>query len=252
MAIPQAEGLFQKAISESAAWMFGPISHLKESWYGRVPMMHFGEKLGADLATLRSRGPAELMKTLAPPMARNEAADRGEAYMPVVDGWVLPDDPARLFQAGKFHHVALLAGTNADEGTLLGGPRVRNQTQWRKWAVDKVGTRADTLLTLYPAAADVDAYGAAVQATGDLVFLYGTRSVLRAASHANPQTFQYQFTRVSGVGRRIRWAASMLRRSPTSLRLCLTRSTALAPSYSATSQWMRTLTTSRMQSYPKQ
>jgi carboxylesterase type B len=32
LVVPQAEGLFQKAISESAAWMFGPISHLTESW----------------------------------------------------------------------------------------------------------------------------------------------------------------------------------------------------------------------------
>jgi para-nitrobenzyl esterase len=207
MVTPQAEGLFQKVISESAAWMFGPVSHLKESWYGRVPMMLFGEKLGTDLAALRSKSVAEIMKTLPPPMNRSEAADRGEAYLPVVDGWVLPDDPARLFPAGKFHHAALLAGTNADEGTLLGGPRVRSIAQLHKWAQDKVGPRADTLLSLYPAATDADAYTAAVQATGDLTFLYGTRSVLRAASHANPQAFQYQFTRVNGVGRRIKWGS---------------------------------------------
>ena len=207
MVMPQAEGLFQKAISESAAWMFGPVSHLRNSWYGRIPMLQFGEKLGPNLAALRSKSTAEIIKGLPPPMSRNEAADRGEAYMPVVDGWVLPDDPARLFAEGKFRHVALLAGTNADEGTLLGGPRVRTIAQLRKWAQDRVGSHVDRLLELYPAATDADAYGAAVQAIGDLTFLYGTRSVLRAASHSNPQTFQYQFTRVNGVGRRIKWGS---------------------------------------------
>ena len=207
MVVPQAEGLFQKVISESAAWMFGAISHLTESWYGRVPMTKFGEKLGTDLAALRARSAADLMKSLPPPMTRNDAADRGEAYMPVVDGWVIPDDPARLFASGKFHHVALIAGTNADEGTLLGGPPVRNLEQYRKWAAQRVGPLADRLLSLYPAATDVEAHAAAAQSSGDLTFLYGTRSVLRAASKLNPKAFQYQFTRVNGIGRQIHWGS---------------------------------------------
>jgi para-nitrobenzyl esterase len=207
MVVPQAEGLFQKAIAESAAWMFGPISHLTESWYGRVPMTKFGAKLGPDLAVLRAKSTTELMKTLPPPMTRNDAADRGEAYMPVVDGWVIPDDPARLFAAGKFHHVALIAGTNADEGTLLGGPPVHSLEQYRKWAAEKTGPLAQRLLSLYPASTDADAHAAAAEAQGDLLFLYGTRSVLRAASKLNPNTFQYQFTRVNGVGRQIHWGS---------------------------------------------
>jgi para-nitrobenzyl esterase len=207
MVMPQAEGLFQKVISESAAWMFGPISHLTESWYGRVPMTKFGEKLGVDLAALRSKSAAEIMKTVGPPIGRDEAADRGEAFMPVVDGWAIPDDPARLFTTGKFHHVALIAGTNRDEGTLLGGPPVRDLAQLRKWASGKVGPLVDSLLTMYPAPTDADAHGAAAQASGDLLFLYGTRSVLRAASRMNPNAFQYQFTRMNGLGRRIQWGA---------------------------------------------
>jgi para-nitrobenzyl esterase len=207
MVVPQAEGLFQKVISESAAWMFGPVSHITESWYKRVPMTKFGEKLGSDLAALRAKSPAELMKTLPPPMTRNDASERGEAYMPVVDGWVIPDDPARLFASGKFHHVALIAGTNADEGTLLGGPPVRNLEQYRKWAAQKVGPLADRLLRLYPASADADAHDAAAHASGDLTFLYGTRSVLRAATKVNPNAFQYQFTRINGIGRQIHWGS---------------------------------------------
>jgi para-nitrobenzyl esterase len=124
-----------------------------------------------------------------------------------VDGWVIPDDPARLFAAGKFHHVALIAGTNADEGTLLGGPPVQTAAQYRTWAAEKVGAFADRLLTLYPASADAEAHAAAAQSSGDLLFLYGTRSVLRAASKANPNAFQYQFTRVNGVGRQLHWGA---------------------------------------------
>jgi para-nitrobenzyl esterase len=207
MVVPQAEGLFQKVVSESAAWMFGPISHLTESWYGRMPMTKFGERLGTDLAAMRAMSVAELLKTLPPPLPRTDAAERGEAYMPVVDGWVIPDDPARLFATGKFHHVALVAGTNADEGTLMGGPPVHTVAQYRKWAAEKVGAFADRLLSLYPASTDAEAYAAAAKSSGDLVFLYGTRSVLRADAKVNPNTFQYQFTRINGVGRQIHWGA---------------------------------------------
>lgn len=216
--VPQAEGLFHRVISESAAWMYGPISHVTESWYGRMPMAKFGERLGPDLAVLREKSPADLLKTLPPPTSRSHAAKRGEAYMPVVDGWVIPDDPARLFASGKFHHAALLAGANADEGTLLGGPPVRSLAQYRQWAADEVGPLADRLLSVYPAATDAEAHAAAAQASGDLVFLYGTRSVLRAVSKlpakiaglsvtVNPNTFQYYFTRVNGIGRQIHWGS---------------------------------------------
>jgi para-nitrobenzyl esterase len=206
MVMPDAKGLFNKVISESAAWMYNPISHLKASWYGRAPMEKFGEKLGADLAALRSKTTAEILKLAAPMDMGGEATDRGEAYMPVVDGVVLPDDPARLYSSGKFHNVALIAGTNADEGTLFPTP-VGNLAQLRKWADKQFGAQADEMLKLYPASSDGDAKAAAARASGDLLFLQGTRSVLRAVSAANANTFQYHFTRVSGVGRRTKLAA---------------------------------------------
>ncbi|MDP8982735.1 MAG: carboxylesterase family protein [Acidobacteriota bacterium] len=207
MVTPQSEGLFHKVIAESAAWMYNPVSHLKQSWYGRMPMEKFGEKLGADLTALRSKSTAEILKMIGPPDMTGDSTDRGEAYMPVVDGWLLPDDPAVLFSSGKFHNAALIAGTNADEGTLLGGPPVRNLAQLRKYAEKQFGAQADGMLAVYPAASDADAYPAAAQATGDYVFLQGTRSVLRAVSKVNPKAFQYQFTRVNGVGRRIKWGS---------------------------------------------
>jgi para-nitrobenzyl esterase len=207
MVMPQAEGLFQKAISESAAWMYTPFNHLKESRSGRMPAEKFGEKLGADLVALRSKSTADIVKALGMPDMTGERADRGESYMPVVDGWVLPDDPARLFSTGKFHHVAFLAGTNADEGTLMGGPPVHDLAALRKWADKTFKSRADGMLAVYPAVTDTDASTAAAKAQGDFMFLMGTRSVLRAAAKVNPMTYQYHFTRVTGIGRRIKWGS---------------------------------------------
>ena len=207
MVVPQAQGSFQKVIAESTWGMFNPISHLKESWYGRIPMEKFGEALG-DLATLRSKSMADIIKMLGLPDMGGDKAAKGEAYVPVVDGVVLPDDPARLLAAGKFAHVGLIAGTNADEGTLLGGPPVHNLADLRKYAQKTFGSQTDGLLALYPASTDTEAYAAAALASGDYEFLHGTRSVLRAASKGQQhKVFQYQFTRVNGVGRRLKWGS---------------------------------------------
>jgi len=207
MVVPQAQGLFQKVISESAAWMFGPFSHIKETWYSHMPAEKFGESHGKDIAALRSKTTAEILKLAGGPDMGGEKFDRGESYMPVVDGVVIPDDPARLFLEGKFAHVPLIAGTNADEGTLLGGPPVHNLAALRKQATKMFGAQADEALALYPAATDADAWDAASHIVGDYTFLQGTRSVLRAESKVNPKVFQYQFTRVNGVGSRIKWGA---------------------------------------------
>ena len=39
------------------------------------------------------------------------------AWQPVVDGELLADQPLRLLQAGKFHRVPIVMGTNSNEGT---------------------------------------------------------------------------------------------------------------------------------------
>lgn len=205
MVMPQSEGLFNKVIAESGWALFTPISHLRSSWYGRIPMETFGEKLGSDIAALRAKSTAEILKMAGPMQLGGEAADRGEIYFPVVDGWSLPDDPARLFTSGKIHNVTLIAGTNADEGTLLGGPPVHNLAALRKWAEGQFRQQAEAMLAVYPAATDAYAYDAAAHASGDYLFLQGTRSVLRANAKLNPKTYQYQFTRLNGIGRRIKW-----------------------------------------------
>jgi para-nitrobenzyl esterase len=206
MVMPESKGLFQRVISESAAWINVPLSRLREQSFGRIAAEQFGEKLGADIAVLRAKNTAEIMKLAGNPMTNPDASARGEEYMPVIDGVVLPDDPARLFISGKFHNISLIAGTNRDEGTLFGLP-VKDQATLHTWASKQFGSSADAILKVYGAAGDAEARAVGAQIDGDWIFLQGTRIVLRAASKMNPQVFQYQFTRVNGVGRRTRLGA---------------------------------------------
>src|SRR5205085_9623853 len=104
MVMPESKGLFQRVISESAAWIGVPWSRLREPSHGRMPAEEFGGRLGADISTLRAKSTSDIMK-IAGPTLNFDASAAGEEYMPVIDGVVLPDDPARLFASGNFHKV---------------------------------------------------------------------------------------------------------------------------------------------------
>jgi len=109
MASPLSRGLFRRVIGES-----GPVVD--------PPSPAEAEKKGQDLARrlttadqpgvkgLRALSTAELQK----------ATGQGLSFLGpmlgvVVDGWVFPESPLKVFAAGKEHRVSLLLGSNARE-----------------------------------------------------------------------------------------------------------------------------------------
>jgi para-nitrobenzyl esterase len=67
---------------------------------------------------------------------------------PIIDGYVIPDDQHKLYQAGKYNDVNVLIGYNSDEGASF---------TWEKTTEDfiasverRYGKFADTLLKAYP------------------------------------------------------------------------------------------------------
>jgi len=107
MASPLARELIAGAIGESGA-LFG---------MNPLPTLAAGEALGqrfaaglnaASLAELRALPAATILQTTAGPAAPRFGA--------IVDGYVLPRQPAAIYAAGQQAHVPLLAGWNSDEG----------------------------------------------------------------------------------------------------------------------------------------
>jgi para-nitrobenzyl esterase len=202
MVSPLARGLFQRAIAQSSAWIYTPTSHLRERWYGRTPAEEIGAKLGP-IAALRAKPADEVLK-LAPAVP-DLVMDDGREFRPVVDGWVIPDDPDVLYESGLFHKAAFLAGTNADEGTLLtlGNP-FKTLAALKGYAEKRYGS-AD-LLAVYPAGSDAEAPAVVSRMVADTLFLYGTHSAVRAVARRQP-AYWYHFTRVNGVGKLLRAGA---------------------------------------------
>jgi para-nitrobenzyl esterase len=149
-ASPLAKGLFHGAISQSGG-SFGPSS--KSPVPGEnMRSLADAEASGAELA--KTAGAASLKDLRALPADRVIEAGRRQRGMawPIVDGWVIPDDQYRLYEAGRFNDTPVLVGYNSDEG--LSFTRARTPEEYVAGVRARYGPFADRLLEAYPTAGD--------------------------------------------------------------------------------------------------
>jgi para-nitrobenzyl esterase len=203
--VPQAEGLFHKAIMNSPWSLYYPISRLHEGRGKRPSAEERGSALGS-LASLRAKSTDELLQIAsAAPAATIDPDQGGLTFRPIVDGVVLPDDPAALFARGAFHHVPMIIGTNADEGVFFAPRTVTTREQADAWLRDQFGSQAAaSLASLYVLDSGAPVAAALTKLTGDALVVMGARSILRAAARYNPNVYQYEFTRISPLAKRMR------------------------------------------------
>jgi len=105
---PLTEGKFQRVIVESGAILAGPpLKRLKDAEISGT------EFLGADsLQSLRDLPATELLKRFGLFMSTHRESRLG----PIIDGYVLSEDPSEAFRLHHEHKVPLIIGNNAREG----------------------------------------------------------------------------------------------------------------------------------------
>ncbi|MEO8659192.1 MAG: carboxylesterase family protein [Bryobacteraceae bacterium] len=145
---PLAKGLFQGAISQSGG-SFGPVSRTPspgENMRSLADAEVSGDEFAkaAEAGTLRDLRALSKEKVLE--VSRRQ---RGMAW-PIVDGWVIPDDQYKLYEAGRFNDTPILVGYNSDEGASF--TRARTAEEYATGVRERYGPFADRLLEAYPAA----------------------------------------------------------------------------------------------------
>ncbi|MGD9647798.1 MAG: carboxylesterase/lipase family protein [Pirellulales bacterium] len=183
VASPLAKGLFHRAIGQSGT-AFRPLGTLEAA-------EKQGEKLLGDssLADLRQLSPEKLLEL---------AGSRGDGRTaPIVDGWLLPDQPLAIYAAGKQNLVPTITGSNADEMTTLAPTASRPKTLKALQAQIALllGDPA-AVNRLYPATSDADVERAYLDLVGDVTFTLPARMWARWNTQAGSTTYLYQFTRV--------------------------------------------------------
>jgi len=158
---PDSEGLFARAIVQSAPYVDDGIVI-----YSTRPLS-VAERLGQGLS--RRLGCADADDELA--ALRAVSADRlldvgdpgddlfptGITYQPVVDGWVLPDEPVDLLTAGRFGHVPLIIGSTREEAaiaTVAAGPGELDPVEAERHLRRIYGEHFDAIVGLSTGAAE--------------------------------------------------------------------------------------------------
>jgi para-nitrobenzyl esterase len=184
---PKAEGLFARGVANSPYGSLRPTTHLTEARYGREASENVGAGLG-DLAALRALSAEEVNE-----LRRSDGRQ-------IIDGVVIPEDPAAMLLEERMHDIDLMVGTNADEGATF-APRVADAAEAEAAFIDELGDAGAELMSLY-GVTDETAQDATRAMSGDVLFRMNARELARAAAAGGGGAYLYSFERVSGVGER--------------------------------------------------
>lgn len=197
MSSPMASGLFQGAILESGDCQSvynedirTPILYNLISGTGEA----VGERFANDLRV--ADGPDELRQLRRIPADKILQAwsqDRQVHFDAIVDGWVIPEQPAEIFAAGKQLHVPVLVGSNANEATVFGHGGPKTVDEYKKYLAEDTGKYSGEEFRIYPTQSDADVPVRYLQLQSDS-FAYGAYSMARAMARVGQKAYLYYFT----------------------------------------------------------
>jgi para-nitrobenzyl esterase len=194
-----AKGLFRRAIMQSPPLMFQPALRLRTEYAGLRSAESLGQAKASDIGALRAMSADQIVKQLAPgPTLSNETH-----FYPIVDGWVLPDDPANLIGGPQQSAESILIGYNADEGNFFLAEAQKSISGYQAFVRAKFGeSQLESILAMYPAKTDADAAVALTRFFGDYEILTSTVLTARAMARSS-NVHVYQFSRVGPRTRRL-------------------------------------------------
>ena len=144
-ASPLAKGLFHGAISQSGG-SFGPT---RPTTYPGENMKTLQQAEHDGIEYLKGFGLSSMEEL------RNLEAEKlipqgwtMPGGWPIVDGYVIPDDQFKLYEAGNYNDVPVLIGYNSDEG--LSFPAGRTPQEYIANVQERFGPYADSLIQAYP------------------------------------------------------------------------------------------------------
>lgn len=213
---PLAKGLFQAAILESPSRVLLPDPELKQVVNGLTPMETVGAAIVPHIAEARNWTTAEVMQhakaatdALFAPGAKGKLGLRPEGHVHIpdahdapwwafVDGWVIPHQLQRLYRDGAEIAVPVLAGTNANEGSVfLRNFRPKTTEEYRDYLRLNYWPEGGEMFRLYPATSAGGIRNAVDKIITDGLFLYGVHGIALAEQRDRKPVYLYRFSRKS-------------------------------------------------------
>jgi para-nitrobenzyl esterase len=184
---PLAQGLFRRVIGQSGS----PFS------FREARSLADAEQAGARMARGWGAATAAELRALPAATVQGERGAFSFADRPglAIDGWAIPESPARRMVAGQQGAESLLVGATADEFTSMGSFGTQGAQAFRQEAAQRYGERAGEFLQLYPAGSDEQAQQARLRSQTDSL-LAGMCAWANAQAAQRPHSaYLYYFDR---------------------------------------------------------
>jgi para-nitrobenzyl esterase len=191
---PLSKGLFQQAIAQSGPlWSDGvTISVFIPRDEGEAYGEGFAQEIGFySISQMRKLDAKVIVNSAFGPLSRFWHI-YGLRFKPVVDGWVIPEEPKTVFEQGRVA-VPLIIGSNSDEGTVLATDVNMTVPEYEQFITDHFGAGAPQVLAKYPAGSTPE-----VQAQIQLIMRdYDFADAARFVAGSNPNAYLYKFTYIT-------------------------------------------------------
>ncbi len=194
-ASPLAKGLFHRAIAQSGPGglaSFGLTST-------RSMSRNLAEAEAEGLAFAQRKGARSIRELRALPVDTLLAAlppgSPPTRFIPIVDGYFLPDAVHAIYARGEQNDTPMLTGMNADEGSAFPGYGGMTVAAFREMVKERYGEQAETFLKLYPADTDQEAMRAHQAGLRDLALVALARLAAERAGTTRTDAYLYYFER---------------------------------------------------------
>src|SRR5664279_3111206 len=144
-ASPLAKGLFTGAISESGG-SFGPP---RPTTFPGENLKRLADAERAGQSYVESAGVSSIAELRKIEIDKLPSGRGLGMSWPIIDGWVIPDDQYKLYEAGLFNDTPILVGYNSDEGASFSPPKTPED--YITGVKTRYGKFADDLIKAYPA-----------------------------------------------------------------------------------------------------
>jgi para-nitrobenzyl esterase len=198
LVIPGSDGLFHRAIVESAypttRWASAQEAQLQGA--ALATALGCSDPLSA-VACLRAQSQNAVLTAL--PVAASQVAEPpGRVFFePIVDGYIIPEQPRILFENGTFLHVPTIVGFNRDEGwgnfVNRSFPSGVSLQAYTSWIMTEFGAHGADVIARYPAASFSSPAEAMARVVGDVQFTCEARRLARSIERTRTPVFLYSY-----------------------------------------------------------
>jgi para-nitrobenzyl esterase len=151
------------------------------------------------LKEMRSRSWQEVLQAVAP---HGTEAGGGTRDHFGIDGYVIAEPPQEVFRKGHQANVPFITGTVADEGILFAHAAGMNLKKLERFLRSLYGEKGQNIMKFLSVKDDRSARLAYAEIIGTIGFVRQSKDHVGMMSAIQPDTYLYQFTRVTEEGKR--------------------------------------------------